>query len=195
MQGNAQLTSGSIVGGNTVVCGSLSHSSFSFKLVQSCDAFDFAATNAFLDGFMAAFSQSPTTPYSCSSGSCTLTGTVGSEINTFYLSGTTVASMSSLTIHSGADTFVIINVDGASNAMANFTVGLEGGIDNQHVIFNFYETTSLTISGVTVQVGRVLFVLTQLLAQSIHCRELLLLPVLPSPSAAPRSTGRYSWAP
>lgn len=150
IQGNAQLTSGSIVGGNTVVCGAAtSDSSSTFHLVKSCNAFDFTATTGFINSFSDYHGfKAPSAPYSCSGGSCTLTGTSGSPTNIFYLPSATFGSITStLTINSAAGTFVVINVDGPTNSMIGFSIALMGGIDNQHVFYNFYQTTGLTISG------------------------------------------------
>lgn len=155
VQGHARLSSGTISFGDTVVCGSVSKSSsFSFpggSLVHSCNGFDFSNTNLFLEYFSTYFSsQAPTSHYVCRYSSCTVTGT--RAVNIFAIPSATFGSMNELTINSAANSFVIINVDGATNSMENYAISLEGGIDNQHVFYNFYQTTSLTIYGIAVEV-------------------------------------------
>lgn len=83
-------------------------------------------------------------------GGITLTGT-SDGTNVFSLSGADLWSATSLTINASADSTVIINVDGSNQRMQNFGFSLQGGVEATDILFNFFETTSLRLTGVGVQ--------------------------------------------
>lgn len=171
IQGDAYLNSGSITGGNTVVCGTCTQGIlfvidyiadiiFGQRLwITSCDKFDFTGTNLFVNDFSSCYgSQSPTSSLTCTDGWCLVTGTRGLTVNVVNIPSGSFGAITSLTINSECNTFVIINVGGQINSIANLVVTLAGGIDSQHVFLNFYETTSLTASLTTLLVSPVVTV-------------------------------------
>lgn len=142
--------------GNLVYCGSLSQSASTVTdgtFVNGCNAFDFQDSCLFVNYWSAKFSGlAATGSASVSSGHYTLTGDASVELNVFSISGADWASIASLTVNSEAGTFVVINIDGSADSFSTFITTLEGGIDVQHVIYNFYQATSLTVSDIAVEV-------------------------------------------
>lgn len=153
VNGNAVLLDGTIFGGNTAVCGHAGPLRFGFlggNLISSCNAFDFQAMNTFVTDFAAQYAQTPATGTPVFSGSTSvLTG--GQGINVFNFDSARFSGLRELTIVSPADSFVIINVDGFSNRMYSYAINLLGGVDSQHVFYNFYQTTALYIQYIGVE--------------------------------------------
>ena len=77
--------------------------------------------------------------------------TAGPGISYFRLKGSDLASATSLQIDAPEDATLVLNVDGAADQMHNMGINLTGGIDREHVVFNFYEATSLKINGVQIE--------------------------------------------
>lgn len=154
--GNASLFTSGIDNGNLVYCGVLTHFATSVangNFIHDCDAFDFQDSCLFIGYWTTLFSGLASTGVaSVSSGHYTLTGDANIEENVFNISGSDLAAIASLTINSGSGTFVIINIDGTVDVFSSFVTTLEGGIDVQHVIYNFFEATSLTIADIAVEV-------------------------------------------
>lgn len=158
VQGNAQLTNAQISGGNLVYCGTLTQSGVSIldgSFIQQCNAFDFQDSCSFIDYWSSKFAgMAATGTATVSSGQFTLTGVASVQVNVFNIPSSAWATVNQLTINSGAGTFVIVNIDGGSNSFTNFGTTLVGGIDVQHVIYNFYQASSLSVSSIAVEVRR-----------------------------------------
>lgn len=123
------------------------------NFVNSCNAFDFQDSCLFINYWSTIFSGLASTgTASVSFGHYTFTGDVTLEVNVFSVAGSDWATVASLTINSGPGTFVIININGGSDGFTSFRTTLQGGIDAQHVIYNFYQATSLTVSSISVEV-------------------------------------------
>ncbi len=77
----------------------------------------------------------------------TLTGT-NNSFDVFNVSASQLAKESSFIINAPSAATVLINVAGTSD---NFAGGFNvGGLQNGHILFNFYQATSLSIQGVGV---------------------------------------------
>lgn len=90
-------------------------------------------------------------------GGVRLIGT-DSQLNVFNLSGSLLSRAWGLTIDVPAGSTVLVNIDGDANRFANLGISFsdlngdgKGVTDKQKVLYNFYEATSLTISGISVQ--------------------------------------------
>jgi choice-of-anchor A domain-containing protein len=81
-------------------------------------------------------------------GQLTLTGT-NATLNVFHVSGTQLASATGFTVNAPAGSTVVINVDGTTDQMVNFGFTLHG-VDQQHVVFNFPQATTLSLSAIGV---------------------------------------------
>ncbi len=81
-------------------------------------------------------------------GTLSLLGT-DPTINVFTVPGDLLANASTVTITAPQGSVVIINVSGTSDQIENLGLTLSG-TDNQHVVWNFSQATSLNISGVEV---------------------------------------------
>lgn len=78
-----------------------------------------------------------------------LTGT-DSTRNVFTVHGSDLASASSLSINVPAGSTALINIDGTSDRMQNFGMSLLNGT-SENTLFNFYQATSLYITGTSVE--------------------------------------------
>jgi len=78
-------------------------------------------------------------------GSLTLTGT-DPTLNIFSVSGADVSSSTYFVIDVPAGSTVLVNIDGTSVQMQGFGSSLTGATPN-HILYNFYQATSLTIDG------------------------------------------------
>jgi len=83
-------------------------------------------------------------------GQMTLTTNGSSQLQVFNVNGSDLSSINNLSIHSSStnDT-IVINVSGTNDSMQNFGINLHG-IDETHILFNFYDATSLNLSGINV---------------------------------------------
>lgn len=83
-------------------------------------------------------------------GSITAAGTDPS-LNIFNLSGTVLASANGLTISAPAGSTVLLNISGTNDSLSNFQINLTGGVDDYHVLYNFYQATSITDNNVSIE--------------------------------------------
>jgi choice-of-anchor A domain-containing protein len=79
----------------------------------------------------------------------TLTGT-SSTLNVFNLSGADLATCVGLTINAPSGSTVLVNVDGTLAQLSSFGITLNG-VTASSVLYNYYQATSLTVSGIGVQ--------------------------------------------
>ncbi|HEY2492042.1 MAG TPA: DUF5057 domain-containing protein [Paenibacillus sp.] len=73
------------------------------------------------------------------------------SLNIFNISGTDLNDASGLHVNAPKESTVIINVTGPKLTLANFTITLTGGIQSNHILYNFYEAKTLDILGATVE--------------------------------------------
>lgn len=83
-------------------------------------------------------------------GSITATGT-NPTLNVFNLSGTVLASADGLTIYAPSGSTVLLNISGTTDSLSNFQINLTGGVDDNHVLYNFYQATSITDNNVSIE--------------------------------------------
>lgn len=83
-------------------------------------------------------------------GGVFLDGT-SNEINVFNVPGSAVSSAVYFQINAPAGSSVLVNIDGTVNSMQNFGFSLQGGVNRDHVVFHFFETETLTLSGIGIQ--------------------------------------------
>jgi choice-of-anchor A domain-containing protein len=83
-------------------------------------------------------------------GGITLSGK-DSELDVFNLSGDVLSKANSLTIDVPSAATVVVNIDGDTTSMKNFGFQLKGGIDASNILYNFSNTSSLTLSGISVE--------------------------------------------
>ncbi len=60
--------------------------------------------------------------------------------------GSILGAADGIMIHGSASQTVVINVSGTSDVLPNVGYTLSGGITPNHVLYNFYQATSLTVS-------------------------------------------------
>jgi choice-of-anchor A domain-containing protein len=152
VNGNATFTDGSLgtpvlVGGTYTAPGYFppntysSPATFPFSFTDVADYLtdqaDFMATLPFNGNTTIAF------------GGINMTGT-DSSFNNFYISAADLAAGTGLTINAPAGSTAVVNVDGSPAFFDNMGINLNG-VNEQHVLYNFYNATSLTISGIGVR--------------------------------------------
>jgi choice-of-anchor A domain-containing protein len=75
-----------------------------------------------------------------------------STLVVFNVTGAQLANAAGagLFINAPAGATVIVNVSGATDSMSSMGISLSGGVDKQHVLYNFYQASSLTINSIGV---------------------------------------------
>jgi choice-of-anchor A domain-containing protein len=156
VSGTSYIVNFQVNGGNFDYCGSLTQSELTVSggnLTQTCFAFDFEAANGFLDAFSATFAAFPPTGAPTRiNDQFTFTANSLYNVNVFNVSNALFDSIQQLTINAANGTFVVINIDGTNATFQNFQTTLSGGIDQQHIIYHFYQAVGLTVQAINVQV-------------------------------------------
>ncbi len=150
--GNLNASSGTGVG-KTVVGGSHTLSSFTTSLQPSGTALpvDFTAEANRLVGLAANLSgYAANATASNAYGTLTLAG-VASGLNVFDISSSLLASANGIKINLAAGATALINVSGAAASISNLQIWLEGSASSSNILWNFYDATTLSFSGVTVR--------------------------------------------
>lgn len=117
--------------------------------IQQGNALEITNTRRYVQQVAAAWAALPangTTNFT--NGVMQLSGTSSGQ-QIFAVNGSELASASGLQITAPAGATVVVNVDGATNQLANLEIGLNG-VDRRHLVFNFPQTTSLTINAADV---------------------------------------------
>ncbi|HEU0121449.1 MAG TPA: collagen-binding domain-containing protein [Bryobacteraceae bacterium] len=150
--GSLTYINGQIHNGSGVYAGSGSISGVGVPngtLTQAPSPIDFVAAGQALiaesDGYAALAAVAVAAQY----GGLNLVGT-DANLNIFYVAAGTLASLNSLSISAPVGSTVLVNVAGATNSFTNAGMSVSG-TNRQNVLFNFFETTSLTMSGMGFQ--------------------------------------------
>jgi choice-of-anchor A domain-containing protein len=146
---NGQLYHGNAVGGTLNLGGGASIPNGTARAGTS--GLDFVAEQARMLGISSALSAEATTGTINwqSWGGYFLTGT-DSGLNVFNISGANLATTNTFSITAASDAFVLVNVSGVADMFRFAGTTLSGGITAEHVLFNFYDATSLTLAGISV---------------------------------------------
>jgi len=154
VQGSASFSSVSVFNGNLVVCGTITGSATvtDGTTIQSCNRFDFADTNTFVSDFSQTFAQLPPTGAPTRvDNEFTFNANPSVAVNVYLVPAKLFDAIQFLTINAPAGVFVVINIDGATNTFQNFQTNLVGGIDERHIIYNFFATSALTVQNIGVE--------------------------------------------
>jgi choice-of-anchor A domain-containing protein len=147
--GNLSLTNGSTPNGAALYGGTatLSGTSFFGGIMQGASPISFSAEASSLAAASAAIGAiAPNGTETDSYGSITLTGT-SSGVNVFSVTGSDLAAANGLTITAPAGSTVVVNVTGTIDTAQNFGFTFNG-VTRENTLFNFYQATSLTLSGI-----------------------------------------------
>lgn len=150
---NLSLSNGQVNNGNAVYGGSASISSEGFpngKLIKG-KPIDFIAAGEELRSLsknLAAITANGKTKVE-SWGGINLTGS-DSQYNIFNLDGAALSKANNFQISSNAGSTVVVNISGTTVSLQNFGFNING-TDKQNILYNFYEATSLTASGIGIQ--------------------------------------------
>lgn len=150
--GNLSFTNGQVYNGNVVYGGKANVSSFGVPngMVQQGNPIDFAAAQATLTAASASFAGLAANGSVANSyGQFNLTGT-DAHLNVFNLTTAQLASANYLNINAPSGSTVIVNVSGTSAQFHDFAINISG-TDKSHVLFNFFQATTVQISGISVQ--------------------------------------------
>ena len=151
--GALQMTYGSVANGNIRHAGAAALNGVGLpngSAYQASSPLSFTdARNSLIDFSNTLANLDVTGSTSVAWGGVTLTG-ADADLNVFSLSSAALQNATSFTINVPTAATVLINVDGASNRMQNFGFNLVGASDAT-ILFNFFETTTLNLSGIGVQ--------------------------------------------
>nr|WP_290227998.1 choice-of-anchor A family protein [Trichocoleus desertorum] len=145
--GDLKFTNGTVYG-NAVVGGTPQLTSVGFQggVLKSGKPIDFAKAGQSLVNLSQSYLSGAASQADIKEGGITLVGKGASNI--FDLAGTDLAKASSLNFE-GSGSF-IVNVSGEEVSFKNFGFFLNG-IDKQNILFNFFEATNLTASGLGIE--------------------------------------------
>lgn len=155
--GRLRFSNGWVTDGNVVSEGeaTLANVRIPHGRYQQYQALDFSAEQAYLQQAAAEWSQlapngTATLEYRKNSGArISLAGT-DAGLNVFALSSQDLAAAGTLVIAAPAGSTVLVNIAGATNQLKDLGF-LITGTDRQHLLFNFFETTTLTLADDRIQ--------------------------------------------
>lgn len=114
--------------------------------------FDFAAVESYLlaqSNSLANLAPNGTT--SINFGQITLNAAgPPSSLYVFDVSGADLAVGNAFTVNAPAGSTVVVNIDGSSTSFKNMGITLNG-VDRQHVLYNFHEANSLSVTSIGIQ--------------------------------------------
>ncbi len=143
---------GGSVNGNALVGGQTALTGVTFAGggdVRHGATLDFGAARTSLANTAASYAALPTNGTTTFQyGVLTLTGTDATR-DVFTVAGDDLNTANSLDIRVPSGATALVNVTGATIRMANMGIGLDG-TDRGHVLYNFADATSLTLSGIGV---------------------------------------------
>lgn len=154
--GDFYLSSGQIVNGNALVGGTATLVNAGVvspgTLTQNTPVpIDFKSSFAVLTNLSLALSEVPANGQ-ISSGYGGAIAAIGSEVglNVFNIPSTLLATVTQLNVSVPFASWVLFNIDGSGDTFTNLQINLNG-INATNVLFNFYQATSLTITGVKIE--------------------------------------------
>ena len=151
--GNLTFTNGAVQNGNAVYGGSGTLTNVVFPQGGSArqgSVLDFNAATTQLRGLSASYATLASNgTASVQNGVLTLSGS-SPTLNVFTVAGNAVAGARSITINAPSSATVLVNIDGTTGGFTNASFTLNG-VDTSHVLYNFYQTTALTLQNVAIQ--------------------------------------------
>ncbi|MEH2254866.1 choice-of-anchor A family protein [Nostoc sp.] len=151
---NLTLSNGQVYHGNAVYGGSANVSSnvgFPQGTLSKSNPIDFNEAGKELRGlseYLATLTPTGNTtvqPW----GAINLSGS-GTAFNVFNLAGSSVSKTNYFEIKGDANSTIVVNISGKDVSLQNFGFNIISA-DKQKVIYNFYEATNLTASGIGIQ--------------------------------------------
>ncbi|MEH2037135.1 choice-of-anchor A family protein [Nostoc sp.] len=151
---NLTLSNGQVYHGNAVYGGSANVSSnvgFPQGTLSQSNPIDFNEAGKQLRGlseYLATLTPTGNTtvqPW----GAINLSGS-GTAFNVFNLAGSSVSKTNNFEIKGDANSTIVVNISGKDVSLQNLGFNIIGA-DKQKVIYNFYEATNLTASGIGIQ--------------------------------------------
>ncbi|OKH38631.1 hypothetical protein NIES2119_08515 [[Phormidium ambiguum] IAM M-71] len=151
--GNLTLNNGQVSNGNTVYGGTANVSGVGFPngTLSQGNPIDFNAAGTYLKDLSSYLSGlTPTANTTVQSwGGINLLGN-SSSLNIFNLSGADLSKTNYFELNATNSSTVVVNVSGKDVSMKNFGFNLMN-TNRQKVLYNFYEATSLDISGIGIE--------------------------------------------
>lgn len=149
--GNLSATDGQLSRGNLVVGGTNTSTRFTVAngTTTTGVSFDFAGLGAQLRDTSSSLSQYANTAQTVNNyGALNLTGSAA-DLNVFSITAAQLGSSHGISISVNPGSQVLVNVSGSVANWQNMGINLNG-LSTANVLFNFYEATSLTMSGIGI---------------------------------------------
>ncbi len=158
VNGNATFTGGGSLAGPVSVVGTYTAPGYfppNTSNVPTPLPFDFFAVKSYLtseSAYLATLPVGGTTTISFNQVHLQASNPLATYVS-FDVTGAEMAGAAGagLYIDAPAGATVVVNVSGAVDSMMNMGIFLSGGVDREHVLYNFYEATSLTLSGIGIE--------------------------------------------
>ncbi|MEP7189768.1 MAG: choice-of-anchor A family protein, partial [Roseiflexaceae bacterium] len=155
--GDLDFNSGAVLNGNIVYAGKAKLKSVVIPhgtARKVSDPLALASTQSYVAAVAARWAALPSngsTSVNFYGGKTAVITLVGNDPtrNVFTLAGANLAKANKLEISAPASSIVVINIDGTKDAMEAFGIILSG-VDSQHVVYNFYKATKLTMKKIGV---------------------------------------------
>jgi len=151
--GNLNFTQGSVNNGNILVTGKAQVSEVSVpngQILYGPTGIDFATVFGNIEAYTQYVAQlTPNGVVSTLYSNMTLTGS-DTLLNVFLLTSQQLQQATQLNVIAPAQSWVVINVPGETNSMSGMQMNINQ-IDRTRVLWNFFETTSLNMQGISVQ--------------------------------------------
>ncbi len=148
--GNLNFDSGTIWGGNTRYGGIASLSGVSSpngNIAQGTPLNFNALQNSYQTSSQYLSTLSSVGTWQSQFSTLTMTGT-STTLNVFNLGANAFNGISTIQINAPASSTVLVNVAGTSNTLQFLGMSLAGGITESRVLYNFHQSTSLTLQGI-----------------------------------------------
>lgn len=149
--GNLKATDGQLHNGDLAVGGANNSNRFTVRdgTTTTSVNFDFASLGAQLKDTSASLSQYANTAATVNNyGALQLNGSEAG-LNVFSITAAQLSSAHGLSISVAPGSQVLVNVSGSAATWQNMGINLNG-LSSANVLFNFYEATDLTMSGIGI---------------------------------------------
>jgi choice-of-anchor A domain-containing protein len=150
--GNVTYTNGNVNGGNVIYGGTANVAPYVItngSLIKVTNPFGVSDVSLLVSGIADAWTALPVNGTTTKSGGTLQLKGSNATRNVFSVNASDLNTTTTLQITAPAGSDVVINVNGTPNTLQSMGISLSG-VSADHVVYNFYNATKLTINGVSV---------------------------------------------